>query len=105
MSQAPRRTRRASPRRRAFMTGRIVFGAGQNRKRVLCFVRDINSEGAQLELCDSTVPPQRFELELRTEETLHHARQVWREGRHVGVSFREGGNLATLAVDSDAWIA
>jgi hypothetical protein len=83
-----RKQRRESKRQQSFMTATIALAATP-RKRILCFVRNIANDGARLELTEATALPPRFVLEMRDDHVARNAMLIWRDGRHLGVSFRE----------------
>ena len=80
--------RRGNGRHPVFTSG-FIIARGARQKRILCFVRDLGRDGAQLELTGETSPPEAFILEVGGEPHARHAWVVWRDGRHLGVSFRE----------------
>lgn len=75
---------RGSQRRSTMRGGEVVFNAG--RTRMPCIVRDISGRGARIELKNSTLVPDSFDLVLPN--TLRQPCKVaWRRGREIGASF------------------
>ncbi len=83
------RVARRGAKRHPMFTSGFIVACGARQKRTLCFVRDLALDGAQIELTGDAIPPQSFILEIGGEPHAHHAWVVWRDGRHLGVSFRE----------------
>jgi hypothetical protein len=88
MSSSCRASRCGMPRYETFLAAMIAYGVTP-KKRLLCFVRDLTKDGAQLELSSEQALPPRFLFELRNNADVFNARLVWQDGAHVGVSFRE----------------
>jgi hypothetical protein len=77
--------KRASPRLRSFLKGRVVFNGGQT--SLECLIRDISSVGARLELSASVTLPDRFDLDLPHREQTSKVHVQWRRGSQIGVAF------------------
>jgi hypothetical protein len=77
--------RRALPRHKTFIKGRIYFN---NRLSSMdCIVRDVTDRGARLEASESVLLPDAFELYLPNKDEHFFARVEWRKGNHLGVSW------------------
>jgi hypothetical protein len=77
--------RRAGPRHKAFLRGRILFNNRQS--SVDCTIRDYSSEGAKLACSDTVVVPDAIELEIPHRNEIVPAYVQWRRGGEVGVAF------------------
>jgi PilZ domain len=77
--------RRASPRQKTLLAGKIVYNNGQV---VLdCMVRDMseNGSGARLTFGDLAVVPEEFELHITSKGSIYRAQVKWRKLREIGV--------------------
>jgi hypothetical protein len=77
--------RRALPRHKTFMKGRIYFN---NRlSSTDCIVRELAANGSRLEVSETVTLPDTFELYLPTKDEYFHAKVEWRRGNSVGISW------------------
>lgn len=77
--------RRALIRHKTFIKGRIYFN---NRLSSMdCIVRDVTEKGARLQLSESVVLPDTFELYLPNKDEHFRAQAQWRKGDQLGVSW------------------
>jgi hypothetical protein len=77
--------RRALPRHKTFMKGRIYFN---NRlSSTDCIVRELAENGSRLEVSETVTLPDAFELYLPTKDEYFHARVEWRRGNSIGISW------------------
>lgn len=77
--------RRRIARMRAFKGGKIEFD--RHWPTVDCVVRNISKSGAFLELTDDSNTPLEFSLVFTMNNEIRTCRQVWRQGRTLGVQF------------------
>jgi hypothetical protein len=77
--------RRALPRHRTFIRGRIYFN---NRlSSTDCIVRELAENGSRLEVSETVTLPDTFELYLPSKDEYFHAKVEWRRGNSVGISW------------------
>ena len=70
--------RRALIRHKTFIKGRIYFN---NRLSSMdCIVRDVTEKGARLQVSESVVLPDTFELYLPNKDEHFRAQAQWRKG-------------------------
>ena len=84
--------RRALPRRRTILRGRICYGP----KYVIsfdCGIRNLSRGGAQLRLAPTQPLPARFALLDVAEGLAFEANLTWRRGELAGVTFSAVHNL------------
>lgn len=80
-------SRRAHPRTRTLLEGRIVFN---NRFSLIdCVVRDLSEGGARIEFPTPFEPPPTFELEVPKKNLRIWARRAWSSGKQHGLAFFE----------------
>ncbi|HVY56228.1 MAG TPA: PilZ domain-containing protein [Xanthobacteraceae bacterium] len=77
--------RRAAPRQRSFLQGRIYFN--NRRSSVDCLIRDISETGAKLMFSHAVSTPEALELYIPNKDATFRARVQWRRGDEVGVAF------------------
>jgi PilZ domain-containing protein len=81
--------RRASPRQKTLLAGKIVYNGGQ----VVfdCMVREMseNGTGARLTFGDVAAVPEQFDLHITSKGTVHRAQVKWRRIREVGVQLEK----------------
>jgi hypothetical protein len=77
--------RRASPRQRAFVPGRVDLPVST--APVYCSIRDLSSEGALLAFGTMRDMPATFELAIPSKGWVCVAETRWQRGREVGVRF------------------
>ena len=77
--------RRTTSRMRAFKGGRIEFN--RHWPSVDCVVRNLSKAGAHLELPDEANTPLEFSLVFTMTDEARACRQIWRQGKHIGVQF------------------
>ncbi len=77
--------RRRTPRMRAFKGGKIEFN--RHWPAVDCVVRNMSKSGALLELHDDSNTTLEFSLVFTMSNETRACRQVWRQGRSLGVQF------------------
>ena len=77
--------RRAHPRHKAFIKGRIYFN---NRLSSMdCIVRETSEQGARLEFSENVTLPDAFELYLPNKDQYFRAHIIWRKGYDIGVAW------------------
>jgi len=82
--------RRRSPRRRALLSGKLVFGEG---RAIDCAIRDISETGAKIRLTRGEYVPTRVFLIVRRTATAYEARVSWSKGPDFGLLFVNSYNL------------
>jgi hypothetical protein len=77
--------RRAHPRHKTFIKGRIYFN---NRLSSMdCIVRDVGEQGGRLEFSESVTLPNVFELYLPNKDEYFQAHVIWRKGHDIGIAW------------------
>lgn len=77
--------RRAHPRHKAFIKGRIYFN---NRLSSMeCIVREAGEQGARLEFSENVALPDIFELYLPNKDQYFRAHVIWRKGSDIGIAW------------------
>ncbi len=77
--------KRLAPRRNTLLPALIVYGSGQLKTE--CFIRNLSSSGAKLELHGSVgAIPNSFDL-ITAGHRPHACRVVWRSLKELGVQF------------------
>ena len=77
--------RRAHPRHKAFIKGRIYFN---NRLSSMdCIVRETSEQGARLEFSANVTLPDAFELYLPNKDQYFRAHVIWRKANDIGVAW------------------
>ena len=77
--------RRASPRHKTLIKGRIYFN---NRLSSMdCIVRDVGEQGSRLEFSENVALPDVFELYLPNKDEYFQAHIVWRKANNIGVAW------------------
>jgi hypothetical protein len=77
--------RRRGRRDRTFLNGLIAFN--NRNSTVDCLVRNLSGEGAKITIPATAPTPGEFDLMLPTRGESRQARQVWRHGEELGVTF------------------
>ncbi len=77
--------RRAEHRRRVLKGGSILFNKGYG--ALGCKVRNLNDQGALLELGETTGMPQSFDFQVTGEKKTKSASIIWRDLNRIGVRF------------------
>ena len=90
--------RRAVPRQKSFLQGRIYFN--NRRSTVDCLIRDYSDLGARLKFSESIAVPEAIELFIPNKEEIHRARVEWRSGNEMGVSFGEEVHSSSIAPEA-----
>ena len=90
--------RRAVPRQKSFLQGRIYFN--HRRSSFDCLIRDYSEQGARLKFSDAANVPEATELYIPNKEEIHRARVEWRSGNEMGVSFGEDVRAPSIAPDA-----
>lgn len=76
---------RATPRRRTFLNGTILF---PDRSRSLsCTLRNAGEGGARLDLAETIWVPPNFQIHVPQTGETRQARLVWRKPESVGIRF------------------
>ncbi len=76
---------RRSTRKRTFLKGKILFNAGAS--SMDCLVRDLSSEGARIELSETSTLPEVFDLHIQQKDATYRSTLRWRHEGLVGVTF------------------
>ncbi|MBS0247562.1 MAG: PilZ domain-containing protein [Proteobacteria bacterium] len=76
--------KRTSQRKRVLKSGTITFAyaAGIN-----CVVRNISDTGGCLEIESPVGIPDKFTLNIHTDNAKYECRVIWRSQKRIGVSF------------------
>jgi PilZ domain len=74
---------RIAPRSRVLKAGTITFGGTS----IACTVRNISASGAALEVTGPLWFPDRFTLEIASEQLRKPCHIVWRKEKRIGVAF------------------
>ena len=90
--------RRAAPRQKSFLQGRIYFN--HRRSSIDCLIRDYSEHGARLRFSEGANIPEAIELYIPNKEETHRARVQWRSGNEVGVSFGNEINSPSVAPEA-----
>ena len=91
-NRTPRgRERRARPRRKVLLSGRLTYAAPA--LSVDCQIRNLSERGALI-VCQSVLLPEDPFLIVVKHHYLHEARWAWREADRSGLSFRASWRLA-----------
>jgi hypothetical protein len=77
--------RRAAPRARSLLTGKIVVGDG--RESHDCVVRNLSAKGAHVRLAGAVNLPGTVGLLVVKEGLLFDAAIAWRRGEQIGLTF------------------
>jgi hypothetical protein len=78
---------RRSPRRRAFLGGRVHYKGLSSSAD--CLIRDVSATGARIAFTDPTPLPDHFELEVLSTGERRKARLVWTRGLLAGVEYED----------------
>lgn len=78
--------RRSEPRKKTFMRGRILFNGGAS--SMDCVIRDLSENGAKLDLTDTAILPEVFDLYILHKDMTFRAHVRWRDGGQFGVCFK-----------------
>lgn len=92
MGSASGSERRAAPRRRTLLRGRICYG-DHYVISVDCGIRDLSESGAQIRVSASQPLPGRFVLIHILDGLAFDANLAWRRGEFAGVKFNARHNL------------
>ncbi|MGI4794493.1 MAG: PilZ domain-containing protein [Janthinobacterium lividum] len=77
--------RRASTRARSFLGGNIIFN---NRHSTLdCIIRNYSASGARLQVPNSHLAPDEFDLHITQKQETRRVRATWRSGDGLGIVF------------------
>jgi hypothetical protein len=77
--------KRQFQRRRTLLNATALFNDGQF--SFPCNIRDISEGGMKLNISDTFVLPDTFELHVPSQRALHQVRLRWRRAEDVGVAF------------------
>lgn len=83
----PLAERRPSPRRRAFLGGRIVYAEG--RFALPCTIRNISATGVRIAFTPGTTLPESFYLINAKERVIYRGQIVWANSAEAGVKIEE----------------
>ena len=90
--------RRASPRSKSFLQGRIYFN---NRlSSVDCIIRDITETGARLKFGEPITVPETFELNIPNKQETLRAHLVWHHGTEIGIAFDIDRQAGPAGIDA-----
>ena len=78
--------KRAEPRRRALLPGKILLSGGG---AIDCLLRDRSSSGAKLKVESVIGIPDAFTLVIVPNQERREARVAWRKPHEIGVQFVE----------------
>ena len=85
--------RRANPRARSLLTGKIVIGDGDVSHD--CVVRNLSAKGARVRMAGAINLPSTFSLLVVREALLFDASIAWRRGEQIGLAFSGQHDLRT----------
>jgi hypothetical protein len=85
--------RRASPRARSLLTGKIVIGDGSVSHD--CVIRNFSAKGARVKLAGAINLPGALALMVVKEGLLFDATVAWRRGEQIGLAFSGQHDLRT----------
>jgi hypothetical protein len=91
--------KRAAPRMRSFLKGRVIFNGGAS--SLDCLIRDISATGARLELSGSITLPERFDLYLPHRDETCKVQVQWRRDDHIGIAFIAANQATSPAASPD----
>jgi diguanylate cyclase (GGDEF)-like protein len=91
--------RRAEPRGRTFLGGKIIFNAG--RSTIDCKVRDLSNDGACLEVESQTGIPVQFQLLVADDKEPRACNLAWQSDHRMGVSFERRLSVSPEDDDED----
>jgi hypothetical protein len=91
--------RRAQARQRTLLRGRICYGANYVMS-VDCNIRNLNAEGAMLQVPAGQMLPTEFMLLQVVEGAAFEAHTIWRNGAGVGVAFGPRHDLKGVVEES-----
>lgn len=77
--------KRTAHRRRMLKSGSIIINEGYSKFN--CIVRNLNENGAMLEMTDVTGLPSAFELNVGEDDFSCKVGIVWKSGTRIGVAF------------------
>lgn len=83
----PPAERRPSPRRRAFLGGRIVYAEG--RFSLPCTIRNISASGLRIAFPPGTTLPSSFHLINPKDRMIYRGQIVWANNAEAGVKIEE----------------
>lgn len=89
--------KRSEPRKKTFMKGRILFNGGAS--SMDCLIRDLSEHGAKLELTDTAILPEVFDLYILHKDAHYRSTVRWRNGGSFGVTFGTATRSAAPAPD------
>jgi hypothetical protein len=84
--------RRQHPRNRVYYGGMVAFNARNS--TLACVVRNVSNRGAKIEFENSTMLPDRIDLEITRRSLSCPARLVWRDRNAAGLMFSSGRETA-----------
>lgn len=76
---------RRDVRKRTFLKGVIEFNGGAS--SMDCLIRDLSESGARLELSETSMLPEMFDLRIQNKDAKFRATLRWRRDGYVGVTF------------------
>lgn len=77
--------KRSVHRRRILKTGSIIINNANSQYD--CLVRNINENGAMIEMSDMTELPSHFDLRISYEDVSRRVGIVWKYDTRIGVAF------------------
>jgi len=89
--------RAASPRKRAFLGGIIVYAEGAH--SFSCVLRNVTPKGARIGFDIGQMLPMHFWLVSGRERTAYRARTIWLRANEAGVEFESAIALHQLPAD------
>lgn len=78
--------KRSEPRKKTFMKGRVLFNGGAS--SMDCLIRDLSEHGAKLELTDTAILPEVFDLYILHKDAHYRSTVRWRNGGSFGTATR-----------------
>lgn len=93
----PLAERRPALRRRAFLSGRIVYAEG--RFSLPCTIRNISASGLRIAFPPGTTLPSNFYLINAKERTIYRGQIVWAGNAEAGVKIEERFSIDAIPPD------
>ena len=86
--------RRPKPRKRVLLKGVVVYAAGAY--SFDCIFRNLSETGAWIDVGSNSQLPSTFHLINVRDSIVYRAKQVWKMGADVGLSFEETVPLSAI---------
>jgi len=77
--------KRRTTRHRTFKAAHITYP--DHRGSIDCTIRNLSAHGACLQVVSPLGIPDRFDLLLDSDHSVHHCRVIWRKETRIGIEF------------------